>query len=129
MGVAFDRSGDFGDVEFLNPRKHEAVDLLAADHEEVLSIGGFFQIVEGVDDGDARCLGHRAGEDDILPTGEWLADRLVGLPSHEDRMTHRGRLEEFEILRQMPRNRAGIPDDPVLSHGDDGFYHLQEKRD
>lgn len=38
-------------------------------------------------------------------------------------MTHGGRLEEFEILGQMPRDRAGIPDDPILSHGDDGFYH------
>jgi hypothetical protein len=28
----------------------------------------------------------------------------------------------------MPRDGPGIPDDPILGHGDDCFYHLQEKR-
>lgn len=124
VGVAFNLAGDFGDEEFLHSWKQEAVDLLAADHEEVPSIGGFFQIVEGTDDGDAGGLLHGAGEDDVLPAGERFTDRRVSFPSHEDGMTHGGRLEEFEIFGEMPRDRPGIADDPVLRHGDDGFDHL-----
>jgi hypothetical protein len=43
-------------------------------------------------------------------------------------MTHGGRLEEFEILGEMPRDRASIPDHPVLRHCDDGFYHLEKRK-
>jgi hypothetical protein len=39
-------------------------------------------------------------------------------------MTHGGRLEEFEILGEMPRDRAGIPDHSVLSHCHNRFDHL-----
>jgi hypothetical protein len=39
-------------------------------------------------------------------------------------MTHGGRLEEFEILGEMPRDHAGIPDDAVFRHRNNRFDHL-----
>ena len=41
-------------------------------------------------------------------------------------MAHGGRLEELEILGQMPGDGADVPNNPVFRHGDDGF-HLKRK--
>ena len=113
--------------------EEEPVDLLTADHKEITAIQfvlEFLQFVEGADDGHASwngLCGHKAGEDDVLTTGERPADRRVGFASHEDGVTHGGRLEEFEILGQMPRDRAGIPYNPVLCHSHNRLDHLETK--
>ena len=127
MSVPVDGSGDFGDVEFLDPWEEEPVDLFAPDHEEVATVGRLLDLLHGAHNGDARCLRHCAGEDDIFSTGERLADRFVGFPTHEDRMTHGGRLEEFEIFGKMPRDCAGIPYNPVLCHSHNRLDHLETK--
>ena len=124
MSVPVDGSGDFGDVEFLNSGEEESIDLLTPYHEEVTSIGRFLDLLHGAYDGDAGSFRHGAGEDDIFPTWERLADRLVSLPAHEDSVAHGGRLEEFEILGEMPRDGAGIPDNAVFRHSHNRFDHL-----
>jgi hypothetical protein len=43
-------------------------------------------------------------------------------------MAHGGRLEEFEILGEMPRDRAGIPDHSIFRHRNNRLDHLKKRK-
>jgi hypothetical protein len=60
-----------------------------------------------------------AGDDDIRPARQRLADGIVADAAHDDRLADGERLEAFEVRREPPRQSAVATDDMIPGDGDD----------
>ncbi len=60
-----------------------------------------------------------AREHKIEASGQWLADRLESLATHENGFAERNCLETTQVFRQTPRQSVVATDDAVLRHRDD----------
>ena len=60
-----------------------------------------------------------AGDDYVRSAIEWLANGIISLASHDNRLTHRQTAEILEILGKVPRHSAATSDNTVFSGRDD----------
>jgi hypothetical protein len=63
-----------------------------------------------------------AGNHPIFPTWQRLAEGLISLSSHQNNMAESRSFEEFEILRQVPRNLSVDSDYAVQRHRGDRLH-------
>jgi hypothetical protein len=65
--------------------------------------------------------------DDVLATIERLADRIIGLAAHDDRLAQGDLAEALEVGGEPPGQFAIAADEAIFGHGydkrDSGFVH------
>ena len=77
------------------------------------------QIANVVDHLDAFTRLHRAAQHNVAAAWKRFAYRIKGLAPHQDGMTQRGLLEELQVLRQPPGQRAVLANHTVAGHAHD----------
>ena len=128
-GVApLDREVELGEVKPVGDRQRLREKLAAADDENlVVGAGGHQRLIEAVRDEAARgrCVSSVPRDYDGRSAGQWLADRLERLASHDQVMTHRQLFEPLEVGRQMPGQFVVDTDDSIAVHRDDERDHAR----
>ena len=122
-GIAFNFAVDACEEEFGAAGQEGGVELGSAYDVDLAAVGGFFNRVEGAEDGDTGDVG-LAGDDPIFATGERLAERVVGFSSHNDDVAEGCAFKKFQVLGDVPGDAAIGSDDAVAGHGGYGDHGL-----
>ena len=117
---------DLCEVKPLCPRQRLRIEFGAANHEYLWIVTrGRESVVERVRHRAAgRGVTASAGDDNVVASGQWSADRLIVFAPHEDSVPHRQATEMPQIVRQSPRQRVVAADDTVLGHRDNQRDHI-----
>ncbi len=117
--VAGEVALDLGQIQHVGARQRVAVERLAADHEnrrrQPRPASAASSERRKFDVGMRRMAAAR--DDDVLPPGKRLADRLPGMSPHDDRVPGRQCAKPPQIVRQPPRQPVVDSDDAVARDG------------
>ena len=101
-------------------RQGFAVQFGAAEDEDRSpeSAGGLQACGEAIADHDTRQAGQGTTQDDILPSRQGMADRLIGFTSHNHRSADGQTFEEMQVFRKVPRQPVAQANHPIPGHCD-----------
>ena len=132
-GIAGDVERDSGHQHTIGHRQGIAVDLRAADHEDLAASEAAAR-VDGVGqpvrDRASRVMpGRISGQYDGVASGQRAADRGEGASPHDQRVPEGGVAEVPQIFRQMPGQRVVAPDHAAVGAGhEQGYRAAREGR-
>src|SRR5690606_28662629 len=118
---------DAREIDAARVPQHRCEDLGATDRHDLVdaALGGthFSNLERFLDAASTLDTGHAevgfARDDDIVAPVERLADRVIGLATHDHGLAHGKAAEDLQVGGHTPRNGALAPDHTILGDRDD----------